>query len=130
MKIFILLPNTLIAFISAAIFCTNFYKLPALKSVRTVTCTSAKLKEESESKAVSERVAPGQSRLFEKKTGLTLRKSFIVNSILSEKKPYRPYSPFQIPLKPFKVDNAVQYALARLDDIINMGRKVSTKLFY
>lgn len=42
--------------------------------------------------------------------------------VIAEKKEYRPYSPFHVPLKPA---NLVQYALARLDDLVNLGRKVS-----
>lgn len=33
-------------------------------------------------------------------------------------KPYRPYSPFQ------KTNNMAEYAVARLDDVLNWGRKV------
>lgn len=32
--------------------------------------------------------------------------------------PYRPYSPFQ------KTNNMAEYAVARLDDVLNWGRKV------
>lgn len=37
--------------------------------------------------------------------------------------PYRPYSPFQ------KTNNAAEYAVARLDDVLNWGRKV-TKIYF
>lgn len=36
-----------------------------------------------------------------------------------EEKPYRPYSPFQ------KTNNMAEYAVARLDDVLNWGRKHS-----
>lgn len=42
--------------------------------------------------------------------------------VIADKKEYKPYSPFHVPLKP---GNLVQYALARLDDLVNLGRKVS-----
>ncbi|VVC39454.1 Hypothetical protein CINCED_3A003937 [Cinara cedri] len=44
--------------------------------------------------------------------------TFISFIILTEK-PYRPYSPFQ------KTNNMAEYAVARLDDVLNWGRKHS-----
>lgn len=43
--------------------------------------------------------------------------TFVLFIVLTEK-PYRPYSPFQ------KTNNMAEYAVARLDDVLNWGRKV------
>lgn len=41
-------------------------------------------------------------------------------SLDTEERKHRPYSPFRIPFK----TNKVEYALARLDDLLNWARKV------